>query len=112
LWESAAAARKGYVMQNSRQIMDDILGMLSQLSKDWEYSGDITPDTLLFEDLGFESLDIVVLGTTIQEKYHKMMPFSEFLSDLGQREVKDLSVGELVSFVGEQLDDAIVGGKA
>lgn len=100
------------MVTNQRQIMDDVLEMLNQLSKDWEYSGEVTPQTLLFDDLGFESLDIVVLGTAIQEKYQKMMPFSEFLIDLGQRDVKDISVGELVEFVRQQLEDAPVGGMA
>ena len=86
-------------------IMADMLELLAQLAKDWEYSGAITPETLLFEDLGFESLDIVVLGASVQEKYGMQMPFAEFLVDLGQREVRDISVGELVAFVQEQLDN-------
>jgi acyl carrier protein len=87
-------------------IMTDVIDMLGKLAKDWEYSGAITPQTWLFEDLGFESLDIVVLGTSLQEKYHSIMPFSEFLIDVGQREVRDISVGELVAFVDEQLHAA------
>lgn len=93
-------------------IMADVLEMLSQLAGDWEYSGAITPETLLFEDLGFESLDIVVLGTSIQEKYGTLMPFAEFLVDLGQREVRDISVGELVSFVQQQIEAEAARGSA
>lgn len=84
-------------------IMDDVLELLGQLSKDWEYSGTITVETLLFEDLGLESLDIVVLGTAIQEKYGMIMPFAEFLIEVGQREERDISVGELVEFVQGQI---------
>lgn len=84
-------------------IMDDVLEMLGQLSNDWEYSGTITAETLLFEDLGLESLDIVVLGTAIQEKYGMIMPFAEFLIEVGQREERDISVGELVEFVQSQI---------
>lgn len=84
-------------------IMDDVLELFGQLSKDWEYSGEITAETLLFEDLGFESLDIVVLGTAIQEKYGMIMPFAEFLIEMGQREERDISVGELVEFVQDQI---------
>jgi acyl carrier protein len=77
--------------------------MLGQLSKDWEYSGEVTVETLLFDDLGFESLDIVVLGTAIQEKYGMIMPFAEFLIEMGQRDERDISVGELVEFVQGQI---------
>ena len=84
-------------------VMADVLEMLGQLSKDWEYSGEITAETLLFDDLGFESLDIVVLGTAIQEKYGMIMPFAEFLIEMGQRDERDISVGELVEFVQSQI---------
>ena len=84
-------------------ILDDVLELFGQLSKDWEYSGEITAETLLFEDLGFESLDIVVLGTAIQEKYGMIMPFAEFLIEMGQRDERDITVGELVEFVQDQI---------
>jgi hypothetical protein len=47
-----------------------------------------------------ESLDLVVLGTALQERYGRM-PFAEFLAEIGQRPVRerDISVGELVAFV-------------
>ena len=87
-------------------VMADLLEMLDQLAGDWEYSSAITAETLLFDDLGFESLDIVVLGTAIQEKYGVLMPFAEFLIDVGQRELRDISVGELVEFVQQHIDAA------
>ena len=52
--------------------------------------------------LGFESLDLVVLGTSIQERYGRL-PFAEFLADIGQRPEKDVTVGELVAFVCDNL---------
>ena len=33
------------------EIMSDVLNRLEQLAGDWEYSGDITPETLLLADL-------------------------------------------------------------
>ena len=93
------------MVTHQRVVMDDVLELLGQLAKDWEYSGEINARTQLFEDLGLESLDIVVLGTAIQEKYATVMPFSEFLVEIGQREVKDISVGELVAFVQANLDN-------
>jgi hypothetical protein len=47
-----------------------------------------------------ESLDLVVLGTSLQERYGSL-PFAEFLAEVGQRPVeeRDVSVGELVAYV-------------
>jgi acyl carrier protein len=84
--------------------MADVLGLLQGLANDWEYSGDITPDTSLFADLGFESIDAVVLASHIQEHYGCQFPFPEFLAELGRREIKDLKIAELVDFVSTHLN--------
>ena len=84
----------------STQLLGEVLELMTQLAADWEYEGTITPKTLLFEDLGLESLDLVVLGTAIQERYGRV-PFAEFLSDIGQRTTRDVSVGQLVTFIDQ-----------
>jgi acyl carrier protein len=83
------------------KLLDDVLGLITQLAGDWEYSGVVTAETRLLSDLEMESLDLVILGTSLQERYGRL-PFSEFLAELGQRPVeeRDVSVGELVAFVG------------
>jgi len=90
--------------------MADVVRVLGQLADDWEYYGEITPQTRLFADMGLESLDIVVLATSIQEHYGRVMPFPEFFAELGQREIRDISVGEWVDFVYKHLNEA--SGKA
>ena len=84
----------------STQLLGEVLELMTQLAGDWEYEGTVTPSTLLFEDLGLESLDLVVLGTAIQERYGRV-PFAEFLSDIGQRTTPDVSVGQLVTFIDQ-----------
>ncbi len=82
----------------SQQIMDYTLGLLQQLASDWEYDGVITPTTLLFSELGLQSLDVVVLGNSMQEHYGKSIPYAELLSDIGQRSFNDVSVHEWVDY--------------
>jgi acyl carrier protein len=82
------------------QVLADLLDLMGQLAGDWEYSDAITTETRLFADMGYESLDLVILGTTLEEHYGRM-PFSEFLAQLGQREIEDVTVGQLVEFVCE-----------
>jgi acyl carrier protein len=90
------------VSQGDPAVLDGVLEMLGELSGDWEYEGLITPDTYFLADLGLESLDIVVLGTLIQQRYGRL-PFAEYLEQLGQRPVeeRDITVAELVEFVCE-----------
>ena len=84
------------------QILAEVLAMVDDLSGDWEYDGPITPDTYFLAEMGLESLDIVVLGTMIQERYGRL-PFAEWLAEIGDRPVaeRDVNVAALVAFVAE-----------
>jgi acyl carrier protein len=83
-------------------VLAGILDLLDELAGDWEYDGEIRPDTRFIADLGLESLEIVVLGTMIQERFGRL-PFAEYLDELGQRPVeeRDVSVAEVALFVCE-----------
>jgi acyl carrier protein len=85
-------------------VMAEVLSLLRQLAQDWEYSGEISPKTFLFADLGFESIDAVVLASHVQDHYQRQLPFPELLAELGRREVKDITIGELVEFIHYHLN--------
>lgn len=89
---------------NQETILTDVLKLLNELARDWEYSGEITPDTWLFSDLGFESIDAVILASFVQEHYGRPFPFPQLLADIGQRPVKDLRISELVGFIYQHLN--------
>jgi acyl carrier protein len=75
---------------------------LEDLARDWDLSGDISPDSKLFTELGLESLDAVILATSIQEKYGQPMPFAELFAEIGEAR-RDLTVSELVDFTWRSL---------
>ena len=86
--------------QQDPQVLSDVLELIGELSGDWEYDGEITPETRFLADLGLESLDLVVLGTMIQQRYGQL-PFAEYYAEIGQRplEERDVSVSDLVEFI-------------
>jgi acyl carrier protein len=92
-------------MKRSReQIMEDVLGLLRKLADDWEYAGEITPQTRFFADMGLTSLDVVVLGTAVQEHYGQIFPFVQLFFHVGQRALPDIPVGEWVDFIHQHLE--------
>jgi acyl carrier protein len=93
-------------------ILTDVLNLLNQLARDWEYSGEITSDTWLFTDLGFESIDAVILASFVQEHYGRPFPFPQLLAEIGERDVKDLRISELVDFIYQHSNPAAAGAKA
>jgi acyl carrier protein len=87
-------------MNYSREaILGDVMTLLRQLADDWEYEGNIAESTCLFADMGFQSMDVVVLGTAVQEHYGQVLPFTDLFAKVGQRENHDLGIGELVDFL-------------
>jgi acyl carrier protein len=81
-------------------LQDDVLELLNEMAEDWEFDGEIGLETLFIADLELESLDLVVLGTALQERYGKL-PFSEFLAELGELPVeeRDLTAAQLIEFI-------------
>jgi phosphopantetheinyl transferase/acyl carrier protein len=101
---SATIYQQGAVrMRPSRQeILDYLLQKMGELTEDWDYPDPVRPESRLFTELGFESLDAVVLCTAIQEHYQTPMPFAELLAEIGQQQ-RDLSIKELADFVNTHL---------
>jgi phosphopantetheinyl transferase/acyl carrier protein len=108
---SAIIYEQGAVrMRPSRQeILDYLLQKMGELTEDWDYPDPVRPESKLFTELGFESLDAVVLCTAIQEHYQKPMPFAELLAEIGQQQ-RDLSINELTDFVNTHLGSPAVPG--
>ena len=91
-------------MKTREEVMKDVLTMLSKVSEDWEFTGEITPETRFFADMGLASLDVVVLGTAIQEHYGRVFPFMEFFAELGEKQLPDIPVKDWVEFIHRQLE--------
>lgn len=91
-------------------LLTEVLGLIGELAADWDLETELTENTGLFGELGFESLDLVVLGASLQERYGKL-PFPEFLAELGQRSADDVTIGELVQFIFERRVVSEVAGR-
>ena len=87
-------------MATSTEVRTALFELIRQMAGDWEYTGPVTDRTKLVGDMALQSLDLVVLGSAIQQRYGRL-PFAEFLSEIGERPVqdRDVTVGELLDFV-------------
>jgi acyl carrier protein len=89
-------------MLDEATILSDLAGLLGHF-EGREFSGAIGPETRFFADLGLASIDAVVLGETLQTHYGRPLPFGDLLADLGRRPDRDLTLGELASFLRKNL---------
>ena len=86
-------------MTTHTTVLDEVAAMIGQVLDDPELTADITPDTTFQEDLGFESIDIVLLGNQLVACYGDTINFPVFLSTLGLDEIIGLRVGDLVDHI-------------
>jgi acyl carrier protein len=93
-------------MNSAADILADLAGMLANF-QGREYSGEIRQETLFFGDLGFASIDAVVLGEKLEEFYGRKIAFNRFLADAWRRKAQDISVGELADFLAEHVDPGL-----
>lgn len=85
------------------QVFIDVRCLLDELKGDWDYEEEITHETKLFADLGFESIDAVALGAAIEEHYQRQLPFAEYLATIAQQEIPDITVDDIVIFTFQHL---------
>jgi acyl carrier protein len=85
------------------QILAEVLELLNSVVQDWEFEGPVGAGTRLFADLAFESLDLVILGAKVQEHFGQTLPFPQLFAEIGQREVRDLTIGEWVDFIDRHI---------
>ena len=95
--------------QAPQSVLDDLIHILRNFPNR-EYFGDIDRQTRFFDDLEMVSIDAVLLGEKLEQRYGFKFPFSELIADLRDRQAEDLEVGELADFIHLHLRQRILGG--
>jgi acyl carrier protein len=67
---------------------------------------EITMDTRFNDDLELESIDLVTLAGSLQERWGDRINFAEFIADKELDEIIALTVGDLVRYVVGRLQPA------
>ena len=89
-------------------VLADIIRILGELREDWSFEGELGEKTGLFGDLHFESIDAVALGSAIESHYNQSLPFAEFLTKAGERQAKDIYIGEMVEFLAKHIKPEMI----
>lgn len=76
---------------------------LDEFVADWGLDAEITRDTWLVEDLGFDSIDVIQFIVAVETAFDKRnVGFQELIMQNG-RYVDDLSVGQMADFLESRL---------
>src|SRR5258708_39753699 len=80
-------------------IRADLLHSTKQLRDDWDWSVEIRDETGLFRELGVESIDLIALGSMLEEHFDRTLPFAEFLTQARDDRVDDITIGAILEFL-------------
>jgi hypothetical protein len=96
-------------MKRSREeVLAYVIEVLRSLEEDSETSHEISEDTYILGDRSWRSIDVIFLANTVQEHFDQKFPFTDLFNEIGQREVKDITVGEWVDFLYKNLGQGAV----
>ncbi len=93
---------------NASSTTAEIVDQLAVLLRDFEgrhYSDPIGSDTRFFGDLGFSSIDAVLLGEQLEALCGRSLPFHEHAAQLANSGATDLTVGQIATFLRSCLAD-------
>ena len=79
--------------------IQELADLIARTFPDREYSGPIGPHTRLFGDMGFASIDAIVLGEAVEQHLGEKVAFGALLAGLRERGATDLELGELAQFL-------------
>jgi acyl carrier protein len=83
------------------EIQNGVIGVLQSMVEDWDLdlAEPIGPNTSIIEDLGFESIDLVQLVVSIEERFAvRGLPYEEILMKDGAY-VSEINLSDLVDFL-------------
>jgi len=88
-------------LRTEQEILKELQDLLSDF-QDRTYDDPIGSLTMFFGDLGYSSIDAIVLGETLEHRFGAKLNFGPFLSQLSAQGAQDMSVGQLVDFLQSQ----------
>ncbi|MCB1994304.1 MAG: sulfotransferase [Burkholderiaceae bacterium] len=96
--------QKVEVGETVESVQARIIGILGELTADWDLDLTMGPDTTMVADIGFASIDFIQLVVAIENAYKRKLGFQDLLMRNGSY-VSDLSVREFAVFVADRLSD-------
>ena len=86
------------------RVRHDLIELLKDAREDWDNAVTVTDETGIFNELGFESIDAVGLSSALEGHFEQALPFPEFMSKAKEQNLKDITVGQLLDFLMQNLE--------
>lgn len=86
-------------MRTAEEMLAALDAVVRETFADRDFPDPADSAARLFADLGFASIDLVVLAERLDAHFGRRLPFGTFLKGLRDRGADDIELGELVAFL-------------
>ncbi|WP_064442379.1 acyl carrier protein [Hoyosella altamirensis] len=94
------------------EVFDAIVSMLAEMLADFDVDpSEIGRDTEFHDDLEMESIDLVALSGLLRERWGDQVNFAQFIAGMELEQIMHVTVGELVRFVVDSVNNPSPGGE-
>ena len=90
-------------MRTANDLMAELATVVQQTFPDRDFADPVDLQTRVFGDLGLASIELVVLAERLDAHFGCRLPFGTFLKGLRDRGADDLTLGELVTFLQQNI---------
>ena len=90
-------------MKPSEQVLAELAAVVSRTFPDRDFP-EVDLESRAFSDLGLASIDLVVLAEQLEVQFGRKLPFGAFLKTLRDRGADDVSLGDLVAFLQQNIN--------
>ena len=85
--------------------IDTVVAVVGDITQDWGLESDkeLSAETLLAQDLGFTSIDLIQFCVALDQCYGRRIGFQDLLMKDGSY-IGDVSLGQFADFIASRLD--------
>ncbi len=90
-------------MKPTEQVLAELAAVVGRTFPDRDFP-EVDLESRAFSDLGLASIDLVVLAEQLEVHFGRKLPFGAFLKTLRDCGADDVSLGDLVTFLQQNID--------
>ncbi|MCX7114101.1 MAG: acyl carrier protein [Proteobacteria bacterium] len=94
------------MLPSEQEIIGTICDIVKNIMKDWGLDAEVDDGTLLIQDLGFTSMDIIDLIATLETRYQRKLPYESLVTFADGSYRSELAVKDLAEFIQKNFDVA------
>ena len=92
------------MLPSEQEITGTICEIVKNIMQDWGLDAEINAGTLLIQDLGLTSMDIIDLIATLETRYQRKLPYESLVTFADGSYRSELAVKDMAEFIRQNFE--------